>query len=298
MAGFGVSNAGQGNVSSANYSLVPRVAYWGNLFHYILQGLVTNELAENSYNLPLNLEVGGNIAQIILPGPGLSSIGANVVNQTAAFVGLVMAAGPGINNASNPIGDIRSLITCLVDNNCLVEPIMANVAHCVLGPAIISPCKNEFEAAIESLPLEETTKCFIPSFEGEPVMDSSNSLVGVPDDFSLEAYNDLQQEDRIGLILCLLQALLPEGVVDIVEQVIELIKKIYNIVLIVIDVIEGGIDLPGELILFFFGWAELDNGEFVAPYKWHYCMTAVVVFLVCLEIFKLIAVRFIVWTKR
>ena len=54
-----------------------------------------------------------------------------------------------------------------------------------------------------------------------------------------------------------------------------------------------------ELILFFFGWAEYNDSEgFTAPFKWHYCMSSVAIFLLAIEVFKLIAVRFIVWTKR
>jgi hypothetical protein len=61
----------------------------------------------------------------------------------------------------------------------------------------------------------------------------------------------------------------------------------------------------GSGILYFFGWAELDKENwdsegsvFAAPFRWYYCMFLVAIFLVTIEIFKLIAVRFCVWTKR
>lgn len=60
-----------------------------------------------------------------------------------------------------------------------------------------------------------------------------------------------------------------------------------------------GLLYPGDLILYFFGWANyVDGVGFVAPYKWYYCMFSVAVFLVAIELFKLLALRFIVWTKR
>jgi hypothetical protein len=37
---------------------------------------------------------------------------------------------------------------------------------------------------------------------------------------------------------------------------------------------------------------------FAAPYKWWYCMGAVAISLAGIELFKLIAIRFMVWTKR
>jgi len=52
-------------------------------------------------------------------------------------------------------------------------------------------------------------------------------------------------------------------------------------------------------ILFVFGWAEWQpGGGLVAPWKWWYCMFAVVVFLAGIEVFKLLALRFVVWMKR
>jgi hypothetical protein len=67
-----------------------------------------------------------------------------------------------------------------------------------------------------------------------------------------------------------------------------------------LEIVEKGLVLlPGELILFFFGSAEYEAGEgIVAPWKWWYCMSSVAIFLAGIEFFKLVAIRFIVWTKR
>ena len=55
-----------------------------------------------------------------------------------------------------------------------------------------------------------------------------------------------------------------------------------------------------DAILYYFGWSQFDAEElkFSAPWKWNYCVVAVVVFLLAMEIIKLCAVNFIVWTKR
>lgn len=46
------------------------------------------------------------------------------------------------------------------------------------------------------------------------------------------------------------------------------------------------IPIPGELILWVFGWAEWDEEdfEFVAPWKWWYCIFAVSMFLIGIEV--------------
>jgi hypothetical protein len=97
----------------------------------------------------------------------------------------------------------------------------------------------------------------------------------------------------------LMRALLPPDLIDTIEDIIAIIVSLFGIVMFVLRIVENGIDLPGELILFFFGWAEYQEGEgIVAPFKWWYCMGSVLIFLGGIEFFKLLAIRFIVWTKR
>ena len=97
-----------------------------------------------------------------------------------------------------------------------------------------------------------------------------------------------------------MKALLPHAKVEAIQRLIEIIKKLIGVLVFFLEIIENGIYLPGELILFFFGWAEFseDEGGIIAPHKWWYCMGSVAIFLGAIEFFKLIAVRFIVWTKR
>ena len=88
------------------------------------------------------------------------------------------------------------------------------------------------------------------------------------------------------------------GIQDTKTRMLEIIEKVSGIGGIVIDIITTGVYLPGEVILWVFGWAELENRQITAPHKWFYCMFAVACFLGGIELFKLFSIRFIVWTKR
>ena len=95
--------------------------------------------------------------------------------------------------------------------------------------------------------------------------------------------------------LCVLGAILSDEWRD---EVLEFFRVAFKVVVFLLDVITKGI--PGELILYFFGWARLDNdaGTFVADYKWYYCLFAVAIFVLSLEILKLIFIRYVSWVKR
>jgi hypothetical protein len=93
--------------------------------------------------------------------------------------------------------------------------------------------------------------------------------------------------------------LLPSDLVeDIKEKFVDVIKRVWNLIVVIIDILESGIWIPGDVILWVFGWAEFENGELTAPHKWYYCMFAVACFLFGIELLKLISITFIVWTKR
>ena len=109
--------------------------------------------------------------------------------------------------------------------------------------------------------------------------------------------NDDEERKKLNMALCLMNVILPPDSIGAVEDAIE---NVADIVHVVIELMEnGGFELPGEIILAFFGWAEYEKGEgFVAPFKWWYCMGAVAIFLGRIEILKLFAIQFIVWTNR
>ena len=155
--------------------------------------------------------------------------------------------------------------------------------------------KDEFAAAIASIDVEEVTKCFLPAVGNETAMISDGF---VPSTFSMETYGEMEDDSQLELILCLLRAILPPEAIDAIDLIISIIQDLYGIVLFLFEILENGIKIPGEVILFFFGWAEFESGRIVAGFKWWYCMGSVAIFLLAIEIFKLFSTRFIVWTKR
>lgn len=279
-------------------------AYWTNLFRYILQGLVTNELAGQTYHLDLGIQLPNittpenNVTNAVVFGHGVDPASSSA-SQVASLLGLVALAGAGINpEATTSV--LSDWISCNLENDCFEDPVASNFVSCNIFKVIGSPpCKDTFDALTASIDPEEVTQCFLPAnFTGEP-LDSGEAAKGVPSDFTTDAFEDLPERDRMELVLCLLRALLPDSALEAIQRIMDIIKTLLGFVAIVLDIVENGIDLPGSLILFFFGWAEFELGEgVVAPWKWHYCMTAVAAFLVGLEVLKLGAIRFIVWTKR
>jgi hypothetical protein len=141
-----------------------------------------------------------------------------------------------------------------------------------------------------------------------------------------EVAQGLSDNERLEVVLCILKALLPPCTGEIVRTILDILKKLFSIVVFVLEISENGlsISIPAELILFVFGRAELEDGEFDAPWKWFYCIMAVGVFLVGIEVsvfkysilqlrnlsqltprflgslqtFKLVAISFVVWTNR
>mmetsp|Transcript_2365 Transcript_2365/g.3499 ORF Transcript_2365/g.3499 Transcript_2365/m.3499 type:complete len:636 (-) Transcript_2365:438-2345(-) len=318
--------------------------YWANMFRYILQGIVTNELGGNSYHIDLpslNLgPVNGNSTvnftqpdfgmdmdvlttrrrnlesslwsssseeptELVLFGPGTD--GTTTFNspaiQSANLASLLQNSGPGRNknetNQAAGLVALADLVQCLIQNDCLVQPnLPSNFMSCtVIPPSFRRPpvCKEQFNTALDTLPVDEILNCFRDDF---PVAYELETR-GVPSSVTKESFNSLNATDQVGVVQCLVTTIVPESFIRAVDAIIRIVKDLYQLLLIVVDVFQNGIDLPGDLILFFFGWSEWESGEgFVSPFKWHYCMTAMLTFLVGIETIKLLSVRFIVWTKR
>jgi hypothetical protein len=286
-------------------------AYWANLFHYIIQGLTTNELAGNEYNLDIaevlgiDNKVNTNLSNAFVFEPGTDFSPNSPAMQASAFINLAMEAGPGINDelGESGIGNLSDFVQCLVDNDCLVEPAAVNILPCIVGlpPLIPAKCKDEFDAAIGTG--VEVASCFNATNGGggEDSMALENEVSGrgVPQNFTTDTLDDLPTEEKVQLVICLMRVLLPpETIAKITEILLNIVEKLYGILVYIVELVDNGIQIPGELILFVFGWADLEGGQFDAPYKWHYCITAVASFLLGIEIMKLVAVRNVVWTKR
>jgi len=219
------------------------------------------------------------------------------------FLNLAQQAGPGTNEQAG-LGAIADLLVCMTDNDCLVEPLFDNFMSCCIvvfpPPFGASPvCKEEFNIVVETVDLVAIGTCFAPILPGaDNLSDGLGSLArGVPEGLSEQEENvsGLSEIEKLEILFCLLKVLLPPEAVDTIVSILE---KVFNIIVFVVDKLQDGISIPGELILFVFGWADFEDGSFNADNKWFYCMTSVAIFLAGIELFKLLAVRFIVWTKR
>ncbi|KAL7553130.1 hypothetical protein ACHAWF_016381, partial [Thalassiosira exigua] len=285
-------------------------AYWANLFHYILQGLVTNELAGSDYHLDV-----GKILEGVNVDRLFAFDGDNVTEkeQLSSIFELVAEAPDG----SNPNNmKLPSLIECTLTRGCFAdqnETLSAGFIDCYLFSGFLSdpPCHSEFSSVLETVNLTEIAKCILPGnvevgvqwsspeiepFEVKESLPTNIRRPSVPGDTSENPIPDKDKDGSLDFVLCLVGALLPQ---DAKNEIMDIVSTLSGVAGFVFDVIDNGIYIPGELILYVFGWAEYKQGEgFVAPFKWYYCMFAVAVFLVAIEMFKLLALRFIVWTKR
>lgn len=290
-------------------SLLPlsfhREAYWANLFHYMLQGFCTNELGSRTYQINLNLginttdangtsmDIFENATTLVGFEPGVDST-SSFARQSANLLSLTSATGGGINPTVG-LGGLSALVGCLTENDCFEEPIASSFISCSVFKLFgTPPCKDEFDSVTEGLDIGEMAKCFLPGNEA-----AENATQIVPDGFSLDTFEESDEESKNDSLLCLLRAILPPGTEDAINSILETIEALSGIVMFVLDILQNGLQIPGELILFFFGWAEVtEDFEFVAPWKWWYCMGSVAIFLVAIEVFKIFAVQKIVWTKR
>lgn len=308
----------------ANFSFVYAFDSWANLFHYILQGLVTNELAESEYHLNVSQILEGvNIDQMFSFDGGNKTTSDQLSSIFALVSEIPVDATPNPEN-----GKLPSLINCTLTKGCFAdeeETLSAGFINCYLFSGLFSdpPCNEEFNAVMETVDVVAVGKCFIEDDvvpEGQvkgilsPVPQMESPIVHFEDSTApISIHRQLiagkypggtndtaipkgEEDGMLDFALCMAGALLPA---DAKNQIMDIVNDLTGIASFVFDVIDKGIYIPGELILFVFGWAEYrENEGFVAPFKWYYCMFAVSIFLIAIEIFKLGALSFIVWTKR
>lgn len=226
-----------------------------------------------------------------IPEPGLDLGPGSDALQAGALLNLAILAGPGINTVVNGtgLGALANLVQCLISNKCLGADASKGFLQCCVVPR--APCGDEFTEALESVDVEEILDCFPSS---NITANASSTEVLLSDD----DVEEMTADDRLDLVLCLLRALLPSSVIEAIRILLQIFDKLFDVIFFVLDIIRNGIDIPGELILFVFGWARFAEGEFDASFKWFYCLFSVVIFLGGIEIFKLLAVSGIVWTKR
>jgi hypothetical protein len=286
-------------------------AYHMNLFRYILQGLVTNELSGQNYNIDVGhlipeisnstgssyVAFVGDNAWDALPDSNnnLKAIsfirgevpdGDNYSAQAARLVGLALDEYGENADTPKAHADLKSLLSCLVENDCVVEPVPTNFIQCTADI-----CAYEFNEVISNH--EDGKTKVARCFGGDLYYDVVSTVLAT------------DNRNHHEVASCMMRKLLPatgrgrDGIGG-AHHIIKGFKELQEIVMFIQDIIEKGIDVPGDAILFYFGWAQFDADEFTfsAPWKWHYCITAVAIFLIGMELIKLFAVNFIVWTKR
>lgn len=278
---------------------------------------MTNELAGNDYHLDVGTILdGANVDQII------AFDGANEAQsqQLSSILGLVSEIPVGTNPSSQ---HLQQFIECTIANSCFAdkeEALSSMFISCYLFSGILSrpPCNTEFNAVMETVNITAVANCFVGDDNVISSQEDRNIFPGQTPDNALPDGTD--NDNSLAFVLCLAGALLPD---DAVRKILDIIYELMRIAGVVIKVVNTGILIPGELnitltlcnqmpvitntrivfpgelILFFFGWANYDAGVgFASPYKWYYCMFAVGVFLIAIEVFKLVALRYIIWTKR
>ena len=305
---------------------------WANhadLLRYVIQGMCSNELGDNRYllfdpntveggsaNATIFGELGGNATNMFLTPRGTDRSPGSRAGQASTIMNLVLAASPSLNQNWNSsiLGTTANMIDCGMDNNCFVEPVARNFMSCfVFGILQSPPCGDEFDAAAAAFEdgSDNVAKC-LGSGAGENaisniIIDAAASILsptlvgnGGNDTSAIANFGLLTEEQQAEMVLCLLNATLPGGTLQEIKEVISnaiyMVSGISIVAESIIDVITNG--LPGEVILFVFGWAKFEDGELIAPYKWWYCMFAVCMFVVGLEFFKILGTGFIIWTKR
>ena len=260
----------------------------------------------------------------LTPGGTDTSAGSSA-SQASVIMNLLFAASPSLNIGWNSsiIGTTRPFLECGVANNCFVEPVSVNFMRCfVINFPRSAPCKDEFDAAAGAWAdgAGNVAKCLAVGAadaalgaitdtvsngisNGISTVTGRNRTVDDANATSIETEEDfasLSIRDQTETVLCLLDAVLPGGSLQEIKEVVSgIVQAVTGIAVVaepIIDIIRNG--LPGEVILFVFGWAEFRDGELVAPYKWWYCLFAVSMFVVGLEFFKIIGTRFIIWTNR
>jgi hypothetical protein len=236
-------------------------------------------LFSEDVNLTIFGDLGGNATDLFLFPTGTDIDVGSDANQAATLLNLVLESGPGRNYDwnSSGIAAFERLVDCGIENACFVAPLAVNFMSCfILGrPA---PCAEEWE--VVTTELADVGDCL--SFDGD--------------------FEDLSAQEKDGTVLCIMDALLPAGLLEntikTIESIFEGLQDLKVVVVSVADILLNG--LPGEVILFVFGWAEwdIDEGKLVAPYKWWYCIFAVSMFIAGIELIKVFATGLIVWTKR
>jgi hypothetical protein len=224
---------------------------WANLFHYILQGLITNEMAGSEYHLDVGPILDGvNVSHLFAFDGGNKTLDY----QLSSIRFLVSKVEQGTNPADT---SLRPLIECALTHECFTNDtgfvgMSAGFVGCYMFDGIFSapPCSEEFQAAAMTAKESSIAQCFsdydvVNETQARALSMSSvhRKLFWFPGKNSSNPLPDESDEDRESVVLCLARAILP---VDAVKKTTKIIRELLGIVSFAFAVVEGGIDIPGK----------------------------------------------------
>jgi len=105
---------------------------------------------------------------------------------------------------------------------------------------------------------------------------------------------------------CVVAAVLPSDVYQATRQLGMIVAELIGAAaLVVLPILQEGLLIPGDLILYTFGWAEtyprpdwLIQGVFKTGKKWYYCLFSLGIFILGIEALKVFAARYVCWVQR
>ena len=168
-----------------------------------------------------------------------------IPQQVAGLLSLTaMAGGAGTNDDAFGIG-LVPWIACNIENDCFTEPISRSFMFCnVFRPIGSPPCGDEFDTLVSNVDVNEVLSCFIPSRNSTHVNNTQFSDNGPLRDYNIESdFKQVSLDGLLGLAICLWRA---------IQAILDAIRIIIGIVAFVLDLIENGIQIPCELIPFFY----------------------------------------------
>ena len=210
------------------------------------------------------------------------------------------------------------------------------LAACVSVP-YLSPCNKPFSAllpmvpqavrCVDSLPpiIGEIIKVIIEHREQIDVCLAGNHTAiptASPTHPSTHTLAPTVDPGPFRLLVCIIEAIDPA--LTPIIKIIELLIEWWDVIVVLFDLLKqfpqlgdfllqtlltGQVRIPGSVVLVYFQWAKVvpNNSScgdtdctysIVADTQWYYCLFAIGMFLLGVEIFKLLALRYVNWIKR
>jgi len=244
-------------------------AYWSDAFRYINQGLSTNELENRVYEFTFQ----------ICPLPGLlSSVSSSNLPSFAASSTIPGATG---NLITNLVG--ASASTCL------------RTTLDYLNPTTVITTTTAMARILSSSATATTTILTnLTNTNSQLAVDTMHACM--MENILPSVFESIDNNSSKASFLIVIE----KFIYAIVKKIIHVVPSLSGPTNLSLPdpCITFTLGLPAESILWVWDWAEFEDGELVAPYKWFYCFTSLVIMAIGVEILKVVAVYMFTWTKR